>query len=57
MEKLYTILDLDGKVLFAKYGNDVLFGQIAIDTLLTIPMDNPYWDFDNEIFYDKVITI
>lgn len=51
---MYTIIDENtGKVLFSKLDNIVLNGQIAITSLLTIQMENPYWDFDNEKFYDK----
>ena len=29
---------------------------MLIDVLRTEPMENPYWDFDNEVFYDKLIN-
>ena len=27
--------------------------EILIEALRTEPMENPYWDFENEVFYDK----
>ena len=26
------------------------------EALRTEPMENPYWDFENEVFYDKTTT-
>ena len=26
---------------------------MLIEALRTEPMENPYWDFENEVFYDK----
>lgn len=52
---MYTIIEkLTGKVLYVKFNNEVSEDQVAITQLRTIAMDNPYWDFENEIFYDKV---
>ena len=28
--------------------------EMLIDDLRTEPMENPYWDFEKQIFYDKV---
>lgn len=51
---MWTIIDATtGKVLFAKFDNEVLEGQVAIEVILTETMDNPHWDFENEIFYDR----
>lgn len=51
---LYCIVDKQtGKELYYKGDNDVSENQVAITELRTEDMDNPYWDFDNEIFYDK----
>lgn len=30
--------------------------EVLIDALRTEFMENPYWDFDNKVFYDKNIT-
>ena len=29
---------------------------MLIKALRTEPMENPYWDFENEVFYDKTTT-
>jgi hypothetical protein len=51
---MYTIIDNSGKVLYCRHDFSPVAGEISISTLLTEPMHNPYWDFENEIFYDKV---
>ena len=51
---LYCIVDKQtGKELYYKGDNEVSENQIAITELRTEDMNNPYWDFDNKIFYDK----
>lgn len=51
---LYCIVDKQtGKELYYKGDNEVSENQIAITELRTEDMENPYWDFDNNKFYDK----
>jgi hypothetical protein len=51
---MYTILDKNGKVLFAKFDNQVLEGQIAIDKVCTIESESEiYFNFETEQFYTK----
>lgn len=50
-----TIIDkYTGQVLYARFDEPTVENEIAIDALLTEPMENPYWDFENEIFYNKI---
>jgi hypothetical protein len=52
---MYTILEKNtGKVLYVKFEDIVSDDQVAITQLRTIAMQNPHWDFENQIFYDKV---
>jgi len=47
---MYTIIDTaTNKVLFAKFDNEVLEGQVAIEQICTIERENP---FESEIFYN-----
>lgn len=50
-----TIIDKNtGQELFATAIEITLEdNQIAIDQLRTEPMDNPYWDFEKQIFYNN----
>ena len=53
---MWTILDQNGKVLFAKFDNEVIDGQVAIEQICTI--ENPdnldiYFNFETEQFYTK----
>jgi hypothetical protein len=52
---MFTIVDaISGLVLFAKFDNQVLDGQTAIQEFCTIEGEMPkYWDFENLIFYIK----
>jgi hypothetical protein len=53
---LYAILEKEtGKELYYKGDNEVLENEIAIETLRTEDMENPYWDFNRNCFYDKNI--
>lgn len=50
---MYTIVDLQGKVLFAKYDNHVIEGQIAIEQVFDgeIPDDKQlYFNFETNAF-------
>ena len=41
---------IQGKIL------EIAEDEMLIDALRTVYMENPYWDFDNEVFYDKLIN-
>lgn len=43
-----------GQELRAQFDDFILENEMLIETLRTEVMENPYWDFENEIFYDKV---
>jgi hypothetical protein len=50
-----TIIDKNtGKVLYCREDEPTLENEMAIDLLLTKPIDNPYYDFDTKNFYDKI---
>lgn len=51
---MFTILNQNGKVLFAKFDNKVLEGQIAVNKICTL--ENPenkeiYFNFETQQFY------
>jgi len=52
---MYTIVDsISGLVLFAKFDNEVLSGQTAINAVCEIEGEMPkYWNFKDLIFYIK----
>ncbi len=51
---MYTIVEKEtGRVLYVKFDNEVSEEQTAILHLRTVAMDNPHWNFEDEIFYDK----
>ena len=56
MEKtLKTVIDKEtGQELRAQFNDHIAENEMLIEALRTEPMDNPHWDFENEIFYDKV---
>lgn len=45
-----------GKELRAQFHTLINNDEIIIDELRTEDMENPHWDFDNKVFYDKNIT-
>jgi hypothetical protein len=50
-----TIIDKNtGKLLYCREDEPTLENEMAIDLLLTTPMENPYYDFNTQIFYDKI---
>jgi len=51
-----TIIDKNtGKVLFCSMIEvELLENEISIDELLTEEMENPYFDFEKRIFYNKI---
>lgn len=56
-EKLKTVIDKKtGQELRAQFHDQIAENEMLIEALRTEPMENPYWDFDNKVFYDKIIT-
>ena len=54
-EKLKTVIDKEtGQELRAQFHDQIAENEMLIDALRTEYMDNPYWDFEKKIFYDKV---
>jgi hypothetical protein len=43
-----------GKEHRAQFHDLISEDEMLIDTLRTEDMENPYWDFDNNVFYNKV---
>lgn len=51
---LHTIIDTEGKELYATNDiSDLQENEIAITELRTEEMENPYFDFETRIFYNK----
>ena len=56
-ETFFTVIDKEtGQELRAQFHNTIAENEMLITALRTEPMENPYWDFENEVFYDKIIT-
>ncbi len=56
-EILKTVIDKEtGQELRAQFHNQIAENEMLIEALRTEPMENPYWDFENEVFYDKTNT-
>ena len=56
-ETLFTVIDKEtGQELRAQFHNQIAENEMLITALRTEPMENPYWDFENEVFYDKLIN-
>ena len=56
-ETLKTVIDKEtGQELRAQFHDQIVENEMLIDVLRTEYMENPYWDFENEVFYDKIIT-
>ena len=56
-EILKTVIDKEtGQELRAQFHSTIAENEMLIEALRTEPMENPYWDFENEGFYDKIIT-
>ena len=52
-----TVIDKHtGKELRAQSHDTTAENEMLIEALRTEPMENPFWDFENEIFYDKTTT-
>ena len=56
-ETLKTVIDKEtGQELRAQFYDVIAEDEMLIDDLRTEPMENPYWDFENNVFYDKTTT-
>ena len=56
-ETLKTVIDKEtGQELRAQFHDQIAEDEMLIDVLRTEYMENPYWDFENNIFYDKTTT-
>ena len=56
-EILKTVIDKEtGQELRAQFHNTIEENEMLIEALRMEPMENPYWDFENEVFYDKTTT-
>ena len=56
-EKLKTVIEKEtGQELRAQFNDQIAENEMLIDALRTEYMENPYWNFENEIFYDKIIA-
>ena len=56
-EKLRTVINKHtGQELRAQFHTELAENEMLIEALRTEPMENPYWDFENEVFYDKTTT-
>ena len=56
-ETLKTVIDKEtGQELRAQFHDQIAENEMLIDVLRTEYMENPYWDFENNVFYDKTTT-
>ena len=56
-EILKTVIDKEtGQELRAQFHEEIAEDEMLIDALRTEFMENTYWDFENEVFYDKTTT-
>jgi hypothetical protein len=53
---IHTIVNTEGKELYATVETPVLYeGEIAIEELRTEHFENPYFNFETRVFYNKEI--
>ena len=53
-ETLKTVIDKEtGQELRAQFHDQIAENEMLIEALRMEHMENPYWDFENEVFYDK----
>jgi hypothetical protein len=51
---LVTIINkVTGQEIRAQFDEFISDDEMIIETLRTEAMENPYWDFENQVFYDK----
>ena len=52
-----TVIDKEtGQELRVQFHDTIAENEMLIEVLRTEPMENPYLDFENEVFYDKTTT-
>lgn len=53
---LVTIINkVTGQEIRAQFDEFIADDEMIIETLRTEAMENPHWDFENKVFYDKPI--
>jgi hypothetical protein len=53
---LVTIVNkVSGQEIRAQFDDIISDDEMIIETLRTEAMENPHWDFENQVFYDKLI--
>ena len=56
-ETLKTVIDKEtGQEFRAQFHDQIAENEMLIDALRTEYMEDPYWDFENNVFYDKTTT-
>ena len=56
-ETLKTVIDKEtGQELRAQFHDQIAENEMLITALRTEPMENPSWDFENNVFFDKTTT-
>ena len=56
-EILKTVIDKEtGQELRAQFHDQIAENEMLIEALRTEPMENPFWDFENEVLNDKTVT-
>ena len=56
-ETIKTVIDKEtGQELRAQFHDQIAENEMFIEALRMEPMENPYWDFVNKVFYDKTTT-
>ncbi len=51
---LVTIVNkVTGQEIRAQFDEFISEEEMIIETLRTESMENPHWDFENQVFYDK----
>ena len=51
---LVTIVNkVTGQEIRAQFDEFISDDEMIIETLRTEAMENPHWDFENQVFYDK----
>ncbi len=54
---IYTIINKNtGQELRCQFHEEIAEDEMMIQDLRTEDFENPFWDFENQIFYDKPIS-
>lgn len=55
---LVTIINkVTGQEIRAQFDDIIADDEMIIETLRTEAMENPHWDFEKQVFYDKPFEI